>query len=91
MPKCEIIHSFAYATELAIRAGLDGVEIHGANGWLIQQFVSATFNHRTDHWKNALTSHWKLLMRLIKFGKSTTDQILSLVTVFHLKNLVQMV
>ncbi len=46
----EIIHSFAYATELAIRAGLDGVEIHGANGWLIQQFVSATFNHRTDHW-----------------------------------------
>ena len=41
----EIVHSFAYATKLAIRAGLDGVEIHGANGWLIQQFVSATYNH----------------------------------------------
>ena len=41
----EIVHLFAYATKLAIRAGLDGVEIHGANGWLIQQFVSATYNH----------------------------------------------
>lgn len=49
-----LVDSFAYAAELALRAGHDGVEIHGANGWLIQQFFSATYNRRNDYWGGSL-------------------------------------
>ncbi|RRK11462.1 NADH-dependent flavin oxidoreductase [Lactiplantibacillus garii] len=61
----EMVHAFAYATELAIRAGLDGVEIHGANGWLIQQFVSATYNQRTDHWGGSMEKRFNFPMEII--------------------------
>lgn len=61
----ETINAFAYATELAIKAGLDGVEIHGANGWLIQQFVSANYNQRTDHWGGTMEKRFKFPMAII--------------------------
>jgi len=46
----EIIAGFAEATKRAIKAGFDGVEIHGANTYLIQQFFSPHSNKRTDEW-----------------------------------------
>jgi NADH:flavin oxidoreductases, Old Yellow Enzyme family len=46
----EIIVSFAAATRRAIAAGFDGVEIHGANSYLIQQFFSPHSNRRDDAW-----------------------------------------
>lgn len=46
----EIIDGFGAATKRAIDAGFDGVEIHGANHYLIQQFVSAYSNRRNDNW-----------------------------------------
>lgn len=49
-----LVAAFANAADLAIRAGLDGVEIHGANGWLIQQFFSGTYNRRADRWGGSL-------------------------------------
>lgn len=45
-----IVTDFGSATKLAIRAGFDGVEIHGANGYLIQQFFSGWSNRRQDKW-----------------------------------------
>lgn len=50
----EIIQGFGRATDLAIRAGFDGVEIHGANNYLIQQFYSAQTNRRDDAWGGSL-------------------------------------
>ncbi|GGR38438.1 NADH-dependent flavin oxidoreductase [Deinococcus ruber] len=46
----EIVTAFGEATRRAIEAGYDGVEIHGANGYLIQQFFSPHSNRRTDRW-----------------------------------------
>ncbi|WP_145147099.1 NADH-dependent flavin oxidoreductase [Paenibacillus xylanexedens] len=45
-----IIKDFGEATRRAIEAGFDGVEIHGANGYLIQQFFSPHSNRREDCW-----------------------------------------
>jgi 2,4-dienoyl-CoA reductase-like NADH-dependent reductase (Old Yellow Enzyme family) len=45
-----IIKAFGETTRRAIEAGYDGVEIHGANGYLIQQFFSPHSNRREDQW-----------------------------------------
>lgn len=44
------IDEFAQATRRAIEAGFNGVEIHGANGFLVQSFFSPHSNRRTDKW-----------------------------------------
>lgn len=49
-----IIKDFGEATRRAIAAGFDGVEIHGANGYLIQQFVSPHSNRREDRWGGSI-------------------------------------
>ncbi|MCP2323008.1 N-ethylmaleimide reductase [Hamadaea flava] len=46
----ETIADFADAARNAIDAGFDGVELHGANGYLIHQFLSSNANQRTDGW-----------------------------------------
>lgn len=50
----EIIKDFGRATRRAIQAGFDGVEIHGANHYLLQQFFSALSNRRSDRWGGSL-------------------------------------
>ncbi|SDN31293.1 2,4-dienoyl-CoA reductase [Paenibacillus sp. yr247] len=50
----EIISAFGETTRRAIEAGCDGVEIHGANGYLIQQFFSPHTNLRNDKWGGSL-------------------------------------
>jgi 2,4-dienoyl-CoA reductase-like NADH-dependent reductase (Old Yellow Enzyme family) len=49
-----IINDFGETTRRAIEAGYDGVEIHGANGYLIQQFFSPHSNRREDRWGGSL-------------------------------------
>ena len=44
------IAEYAKSAKLAIDAGFDGVEIHGANGYLIEQFLNANVNTRSDAW-----------------------------------------
>ena len=46
----QVVKDFGRATKRAIEAGFDGVEIHGANHYLIQQFFSHFSNHRQDKW-----------------------------------------
>lgn len=52
----EYIRDFAHAAKCAMRAGFDGVEIHGANGYLIDQFTQDTSNHRTDAWGGSVAN-----------------------------------
>ncbi|MDK8117281.1 NADH-dependent oxidoreductase [Limosilactobacillus reuteri] len=46
----QVISDYAQATKRAIAAGFDGIEIHNCNHDLLQQFFSASANHRTDEW-----------------------------------------
>ena len=43
-----VVEEFAHAARLAVEAGVDGVEIHGANGYLVHQFLADGINRRTD-------------------------------------------
>lgn len=49
----EVVRDFGMAVKRAIQAGFDGVEIHGANHYLIQQFFSRFSNKRDDKWSEA--------------------------------------
>lgn len=64
----DIIRDFGETTRRAIEAGFDGVEIHGANTYLIQQFVSATYNQREDEWGGSLENR-------LKFGLAVLDEV----------------
>jgi 2,4-dienoyl-CoA reductase-like NADH-dependent reductase (Old Yellow Enzyme family) len=46
----EIIQRFGYAAQICKEAGFDGVQIHGAHGYLVSQFLSPRHNQRDDHW-----------------------------------------
>ena len=61
----QMVQHFARAAELALDAGLDGVEIHGANGYLLQQFVSAQTNRRTDEWGGSLQNRLRFPLAVV--------------------------
>lgn len=60
-----IIRDFGEATRRAIEAGYDGVEIHGANGYLIQQFFSPHSNRREDKWGGSLEKRLTFPMAIV--------------------------
>lgn len=61
----EIIEAFGKATVRAIKAGFDGVEIHGANGYLIQQFFSPHANRRNDKYGGTLEKRMTFSLAVI--------------------------
>ncbi len=60
-----IIKDFAYATELSIKAGFDGIEIHGANKFLLQQFYSGYYNKRKDEWGGSLEKRMRFPLEVV--------------------------
>lgn len=61
----QLIAAYANAATLAVQAGFDGVEIHGANAYLLQQFVSAQTNRRTDEWGGSLHNRLRFPLAVV--------------------------
>ena len=59
------IASFAQAARNAADAGFDGVEIHGANGYLLDQFLQTGSNHRADAWGGSLERRARLALEVV--------------------------
>ena len=60
----EIVARYAKGAENAKRAGFDGVEIHGANGYLIDQFLQDKTNHRNDIYGGSIENRARLLLEV---------------------------
>ena len=65
----EVASSFAAAARRAVDAGFDGVEIHGANGYLLDQFLTTFANVRTDEYggstENRIRFHCEVLAAVL--------------------------
>ncbi|TDL31332.1 NADH-dependent flavin oxidoreductase [Jeotgalibacillus sp. S-D1] len=70
----DIIAAFGEATRRAIDAGFDGVEIHGANTYLLQQFFSPHSNRRDDKWGGTLEKRMAFPMAVLKEVLKTADE-----------------
>ncbi|AGO55893.1 alkene reductase [Serratia plymuthica] len=61
----DIIEDFRKASANAIAAGFDGVEIHGANGYLLEQFLKDGANQRTDEYGGSIENRARLLLEVV--------------------------
>ncbi|WP_407947223.1 alkene reductase [Parasphingopyxis marina] len=60
----EIPGRYAAAAKAAVDAGFDGVELHGANGYLIDQFLRSCANERTDGWGGTIAKRCRFLFEV---------------------------
>ncbi|KAL0905410.1 hypothetical protein M5K25_023829 [Dendrobium thyrsiflorum] len=61
-----IINDFKLAARNAIEAGFDGVEIHGAHGYIIEQFMKDSANDRTDEYGGSLENRCRFALEIVK-------------------------
>ncbi|KAI3914315.1 hypothetical protein MKW98_014922 [Papaver atlanticum] len=62
----QVIHDYRIAARNAIEDGFDGVEIHGANGCLLEQFMKDNVNDRTDEYGGTLEKRCRLALEVVK-------------------------
>ncbi|KAJ1566516.1 hypothetical protein HK405_009490 [Cladochytrium tenue] len=61
-----VVEEYRRSAELAKLAGFDGVEIHGANGYLIDQFLQSVTNHRTDRYGGSFENRARILLEVVE-------------------------
>jgi N-ethylmaleimide reductase len=59
-----LVQQFVRGSKNALEAGFDGVEIHSANGYLFDQFINSSTNHRTDKYGGSVENRARLLMEV---------------------------
>lgn len=59
-----IVEAYRKGAENALAAGFDGVEIHGANGYLLDQFLQDSTNHRTDEYGGSIENRARLMLEV---------------------------
>lgn len=61
-----IVEASAAAARNAVQAGFDGVEIHGANGYLLDQFLKDGSNQRSDEWGGSVENRVRFVMQVVR-------------------------
>ncbi len=59
-----MVEAYRKGAENAMAAGFDGVEIHGANGYLLDQFLQGSSNHRTDEYGGTIENRARLMLEV---------------------------
>jgi N-ethylmaleimide reductase len=62
----QVVEDFAAATQNAQSAGFDGVEVHAANGYLLDQFLRDGTNHRDDEYGGSIENRCRLLIQVLE-------------------------
>ena len=62
----EMIKAFGAAAQRAVEAGADGIQLHGAHGYLINEFLSPFFNSRTDSWGGSDENRFRFLREVLQ-------------------------
>lgn len=62
----QVVNDYRKAAERAKAAGFDGVEIHGANGYLIDEFLQSKTNHRTDQYGGSIENRFRFLKEIVE-------------------------
>ena len=70
-----VIGQFRDAAVRCERAGLDGVELHGAHGYLLSQFQSTVYNQRTDRWGGSLPNRCRLIREVTRAVKEAAPSL----------------
>lgn len=61
-----IVQDYVHAAKYAMEAGFDGVEVHSANGYLLDQFLRDGTNYRTDEYGSSFENRARLLMQVVE-------------------------
>ena len=69
----EIIQRFARAAQICEKAGFEGVQLHGAHGYLISQFLSPLTNQRQDQWGGSIENRMRFLLEIYQAVRAATS------------------
>lgn len=70
----DIIRRFAKSAAIAEKAGFSGVQIHGAHGYLVSQFLSPHHNQRTDEWGGSAEKRMRFVLEVYKAIREVTGE-----------------
>jgi 2,4-dienoyl-CoA reductase-like NADH-dependent reductase (Old Yellow Enzyme family) len=73
-----LISAWVNAAERAVRAGFDFIEVHGAHGYLLHEFLSPLSNQRTDHWGGSLENRMRFVVAVTKAIRATVPTSLTI-------------
>ncbi|MEW6530459.1 MAG: NADH:flavin oxidoreductase [Thermodesulfobacteriota bacterium] len=74
----EVITAFGLAAERAVEAGADGIQLHAAHGYLINEFLSPFFNHRDDAWGGSEENRFRLMNEIVTAVKKVLPKRMAL-------------
>ncbi|SEI56978.1 N-ethylmaleimide reductase [Dyadobacter sp. SG02] len=62
----DVVDEFVKASQNAIRAGFDGIELHNANGYLLEQFLNPNVNNRTDEYGGPIENRSRAVLEIVQ-------------------------